>query len=82
MFRCPRAPFSISLSHYFSFKSKRSFLTAQNTKEKIHFRIVDSMAAPLGHHEHSQSIHGMRTALTSASADVPTKPMRDHSSDA
>jgi hypothetical protein len=43
MFRCPRAPFSISLSHYFSFRSKRSLVAARNTKEKINFRIASSV---------------------------------------
>jgi hypothetical protein len=38
VFRCPRAPFSISLSHYFSFRLKRSLVAARNTKEKINLR--------------------------------------------
>ena len=45
MFRCPRPPFSISFSHYFSFRSKRSLVATRNTKEKINFRIVSSLAA-------------------------------------
>src|SRR5262249_23786116 len=32
-------PFSISLSHYFSFRSKRSLVAARMIKEKINLRI-------------------------------------------
>ena len=47
VFRCPRAPFYISLGHYFSFRSKRSLVAARNTKEKINFRIASSVATCL-----------------------------------
>jgi DNA-binding response OmpR family regulator len=50
VFRCPRAPFSISLSHYFSFRSKRSLVAARNTKENTvtEFLILQALASRPG----------------------------------
>jgi hypothetical protein len=62
VFRCPRAPFSISLSHYFSFTSKRSLVAARNTIEKLNFRISRrECLLSHAHHEH-QNLLRLRLA--------------------
>jgi hypothetical protein len=68
VFRCPRAPFSISLSHYFSFRLKRSLVAARNTKEKINLQKRGCLLSH-AHHEYRAAFMLCATVLTPMSAN-------------
>jgi hypothetical protein len=68
VFRCPRAPFSISLSHYFSFRLKRSLVAARNTKEKINLQKRGCLLSH-AHHEYLGAFMLCATVLTPMSAN-------------
>jgi hypothetical protein len=68
VFRCPRAPFSISLSHYFSFRLKRSLVAARNTKEKINLQKRGCLLSH-AHHEYRGAFMLCATVLTPTSAN-------------
>jgi hypothetical protein len=68
VFRCPRAPFSISLSHYFSFRLKRSLVAARNTKEKINLQKRGCLLSH-AHHEYRGAFMLCATVLTPMSAN-------------
>jgi hypothetical protein len=68
VFRCPSAPFSISLSHYFSFRLKRSLVAARNTKEKINLQKRSCLLSH-AHHEYRGAFMLCATVLTPMSAN-------------